>query len=74
MKSLLDNGKATSLRYGKAIANRIVIPSTIYDTTFSSIEEALKTLDSLEYAADDSQDANHYNTILVNKLIIDTLV
>ena len=60
MKSLLDNGKATSLslRYGKAIANRIVIPSTIYDTTFSSIEEALKTLDSLEYAADDSQDAN----------------
>lgn len=52
MKSLLDNGKATSLslRYGKAIANRIVIPSTIYDTTFSSIEEALKTLDS--------QDAN----------------
>lgn len=58
MKSLLDNGKATSLRYGRAIANRIVIPSTIYDTTFSSIEEALKTLDSLEYAADDSQDAN----------------
>ena len=61
--SLLDNGKATSLslRYGRAIANRIVIPSTIYDTTFSSIEEALKTLDSLEYAAehtDDSQDAN----------------
>lgn len=56
MKSLLDNGKATSLRYGRA--NRIVIPSTIYDTTFSSIEE---TLDSLEYAAehtDDSQDAN----------------
>lgn len=62
MKSLLDNGKATSLslRYGRAIANRIVIPSTIYDTTFSSIEEAFKTLDSLEYAADDfdSQDAN----------------
>lgn len=65
MKSLLDNGKATSLslRYGKAITNRIVIPSTIYDTTFSSIEEALKTLDSLEYAAEhtddfDSQDAN----------------
>ena len=85
MKSLLDNGKATSLslrygkatslslrygratslslRYGRAIANRIVIPSTIYDTTFSSIEEALKTLDSLEYAAEhtddfDSQDAN----------------
>lgn len=63
MKSLLDNGKATSLslRYGRA--NRIVIPSTIYDTTFSSIEEALKTLDSLEYAAEhtddfDSQDAN----------------
>lgn len=61
MKSLLDNGKATSLRYGRAIANRI--PSTIYDTTFSSIEEALKTLDSLEYAAEhtddfDSQDAN----------------
>ena len=55
MKSLLDNGRA--------IANRIVIPSTIYDTTFSSIEEALKTLDSLEYAAEhtddfDSQDAN----------------
>lgn len=40
MKSLLDNGKATSLRYGRAIANRI--PSTIYDTTFSSIEEAFK--------------------------------
>lgn len=65
MKSLLDNGKATSLslRYGKAITNRIVIPSTIYDTTFSSIEEAFKTLDSLEYAAEhtddfDSQDAN----------------
>lgn len=61
MKSLLDNGKATSLslRYGKAIANRIVIPSTIYDTTFSSIEEALKTLDSLEAEhTDDSQDAN----------------
>ena len=65
MKSLLDNGKATSLslRYSRAIANRIVIPSTIYDTTFSSIEEAFKTLDSLEYAAEhtgdfDSQDAN----------------
>lgn len=45
MKSLLDNGKATSLslRYGRAIANRIVIPSTIYDTTFSSIEEALNS-------------------------------
>ena len=46
MKSLLDNGKATSLslRYG-------------------SIEEAFKILDSLEYAAEhtndfDSQDAN----------------
>lgn len=57
MKSLLDNGKATSLRYGRAI------PSTIYDTTFSSIEEAFKTLDSLEYVAEhtndfDSQDAN----------------
>ena len=65
MKSLLDNGKATSLslRYGRAIANRIVIPSTIYDTPFSSIEEAFKTLDSLEYVAEhtndfDSQDAN----------------
>lgn len=61
MKSLLDNGKATSLslRYGRAIANRIVIPSTIYDTTFSSIEEAFKTLDSLEHTNDfDSQDAN----------------
>lgn len=62
MKSLLDNGKATSLslRYGRAIANRIVIPSTIYDTTFSSIEEAFKTLDSLEaeHTDFDSQDAN----------------
>lgn len=62
MKSLLDNGKATSLslRYGRAIANKVIVPSTIYDTTFSSIEEAL---DSLEYAAEhtddfDSQDAN----------------
>lgn len=63
MKSLLDNGKATSLslRYGRAIANKVIIPSTIYDTIFSSIEEAFKVLDSLEYAAehtDDSQDAN----------------
>lgn len=58
MKSLLDNGKATSLslRYGRAIANRIVIPSTIYDTTFSSIEEAFKTLDSLEYVAEHTND------------------
>lgn len=46
MKSLLDNGKATSLslRYGRAIANRIVIPSTIY---------------AAEHTDDfDSQDAN----------------
>lgn len=37
------------------------MPSTMYDTTFSSIEEVFKTLDSLEYAAEhtnDSQDAN----------------
>lgn len=65
MKSLLDNGKATSLslRYGKAIANKVVIPSTIYDMTFSSIEYAFEVLDSLEYAVEhtddfDSQDVN----------------
>lgn len=33
MKSLLDNGKATSLslRYGRAVANKVIIPSTIHD-------------------------------------------
>lgn len=42
MKSLLDNGKAISLslRYGRAIANKVVVPSTIYDMTFNSMEEA----------------------------------
>lgn len=36
MKSLLDDGKATSLslRYGKAVANRVVVPSTIYDMKY----------------------------------------
>ena len=50
MKSLLDNGKATSLslRYGRAIANKVVVPSTIYDMTFNSMEEAFKCMDSLE--------------------------
>lgn len=63
MKSLLDNGKATSLslRYGRAVANKVIIPSTIHDMTFDSMEEAFKC--SLEYAAEhtndfDSQDAN----------------
>lgn len=65
MKSLLDNGKATSLslRYGRAVANKVIIPSTIHDMTFDSMEEAFKCMDSLEYAAEhtndfDSQDAN----------------
>ena len=70
MKSLLDDGKATSLslRYGRAIANRIAIPSTIYDTTFSSIEEAFKTLDSLEYAAEHTNDFDSQDTNLLQAL------
>lgn len=50
MKSLLDNGKATSLslRYGRAIANKVVVPSTIYDMTFNSMEEAFKCRQALE--------------------------
>lgn len=70
MKSLLDDGKATSLslRYGRAIANRVAIPSTIYDTTFSSIEEAFKTLDSLEYAAEHTNDFDSQDTNLMQAL------
>ena len=65
MKSLLDNGKATSLslRYGRAVANKVIIPSTIHDMTFDSMEAAPKCMDSLEYAGEhtndfDIQDAN----------------
>ena len=44
MKSLLDDGKATSLslRYGKAVANRVVVPSTIYDMNFRNLEDSLE--------------------------------
>lgn len=70
IKSLLDNGKATSLslRYGKAIANKIIIPSTIYDMTFNSIEEAFKLLDSLEYAAEHTDDFDSYDANLIQVL------
>ena len=58
MKSLLDDGKATSLslRYGKAIANKATIPSTIYDISFKSIEEAFACLATLEYESHNSDD------------------
>lgn len=70
MKSLLDNGKATSLslRYGKAIANKVVIPSTIYDMTFTSIEHAFEVLDSLEYAAEHTNDFDSYDVNLMQTL------
>lgn len=58
MKSLLDDGKATSLslRYGKAIANKVTIPSTICDMSFKSIEEAFTCLATLEYESRDDFD------------------
>lgn len=59
MKSLLDDdGKATSLslRYGKAIANKVTIPSTICDMSFKSIEEAFAYLATLEYESCDDHD------------------
>lgn len=57
-KSLLDNGKAISLslRYGRAVANKVIIPSTIHDMTFDSMEEAFKCMDSLEYVAKHTND------------------
>lgn len=49
MKSLLDNGKATSLslRYGRAVANKVIIPSTIHDMTFDSQDANL--MQALQY-------------------------
>lgn len=70
MKSLLDNGKATSLslRYGRAIANKVVVPSTIYDMTFNSIEEAFKCMDSLECEAGQSDDFDGHDMNLMQAL------
>lgn len=70
MKSLLDNGKATSLslRYGKAIANNIVIPSIICDMTFSSIEYAFEVLDSLEYAVEHTDDFDSHDLAIMEAL------
>lgn len=70
MKSLLDNGKATSLslRYGKAIANNIVIPFTIYDMTFSSIEYAFEVLDSLECASQQCDDFDSHDLAIMGTL------
>jgi hypothetical protein len=70
MKSLLDNGKATSLslRYGRAIANKVVVPSTIYDMTFNSMEEAFKCMDSLEYEAEHSDDFDGHDMNLMQAL------
>lgn len=58
MKSLLDDGKATSLslRYGKAVANRTLLPSIIYDLEFETLEDAFTFLDQLETSFSDIDD------------------
>lgn len=70
MKSLLDDGKATSLslRYGKAIANKATIPSAIYDMTFNNIEEAFAYLATLEYESQNSDDFDDHDLYIMQAL------
>lgn len=70
MKSLLDNGKATSLslRYGKAVANRVVVPSTIYDMNFRNLEDAFRCLDSLECESQQCDDFDSHDLAIMEAL------
>ena len=80
MKSLLDNGKATSLslRYGRAVANKVIIPSTIHDMTFDSMEEAFRIgagiiIDKayIEYHLDqvEDKDIREHSKNVINSLL-----